>query len=481
MPRDPQYLANWQKALQALRATPVFKDLSDVDFRMVTDLLKPAKIGKAKFVISVTSQAELDLYMLRQGRASSRAAGAKYLDDVQRVYNPGDLMNLGAFVSGQDSAETIEALTPLDMWVLPHEAFRTLLEQQPDLRKKLGSLPSVNSFWAKLKRYPFVPDRGEVVIMVRHKHWYVLLTKLLPVALMLIAGLVLWRLPVFMPEFAPFATLPVVGVWLFITFVLAFWHINDWADDFYAVTNRRVLHREKVLFFSNRQSEAPLGQIRGVVSSRTNIIANTLLLQNMGDVIIETMNSYHPIVFANVDKPEEMSRAITKQWDEAKKPRKPLSAMSFAISCARNEHCGAPRQFAQARQGKASGHWRARRRAETTTATAPCQHGQLLSPSLTRKRCQGQHHLPTPPLAVAANGRQTAARYPGLLHCAGGSVVVGCVGSVGRSNGWFHAAAAHSHRAPGFHIAGAGVLVPVLVRRLAQRLVSADERQARRY
>ncbi len=318
MRKDPQYFSNLQKALQKLRATPLFANLSDGEFRQVADLLTPKQFDRAKFVISLASQSELDLYVLRQGQASSRMPKGKYIDDVQGVYGPGDLMNLTAFVAGQDSAETIEALTPLDLWVIPHEAFRALLEQQPALKDKLGALPDVTPFWTNQKRYPFVPERGEVIVIVRRKHWYVLFTKLIPVALMLLMGLVLWRLPVFLPQTAPFATLVVLGVWLLFTLLVAIWQINDWADDFYAVTNRRVIHREKVLFFSNRQAEAPVSQIRNIVASRTSFIANTLMLQNMGDVNIETVNSYHPIVFANIDQPEEVSRAILKQAQQAK-------------------------------------------------------------------------------------------------------------------------------------------------------------------
>ena len=156
--------------------------------------------------------------------------------------------------------------------------------------------------------------------MYRHKHWYVLLVKLVPFFFMLLLGIVLWQLPAFWARAAPFATPLIVGagVWLFITAVFGAWQVNDWHDDFYAVTNRRVIHREKVLFFSNRQAEAPVGQIRSVIASRTSMIANTVFLQNMGDVTIETLNSYHPIIFANIDKPEEVSRVIIKQVQQAK-------------------------------------------------------------------------------------------------------------------------------------------------------------------
>ena len=316
--QPPNYHNDMQQVQHFLRTLDLFANLRSDELQHVMALMKPDKIAKAKFVVSLAAHSELDLFLLLRGQASSRKLKDKYVDDVQVVYKPGDVMNLEAFVAGKDSAETIEALTELEVRRLSYDDFLALLDQQPELKNKLKTLPDVTPFWARQKRYPFKLDKGEVMVMYRRKHWYVLLMKLVPVILMVLTGLLLWRLPVFMPQTAPFATLAVVGVWLFITFLLAIWQINDWADDFYAVTNRRVVHRERILFFSNRQAEAPISQIRSIVASRTSFVANTLMFQNMGDVNIETMNSFHPISFANIDQPEAVSREILKQSQQAK-------------------------------------------------------------------------------------------------------------------------------------------------------------------
>jgi membrane protein YdbS with pleckstrin-like domain len=316
--KAPQYHAHLEKALQRLRATPVFVNLSDDEFRQVAQLLTPKKFKRAEYVISMSGQGELDLYVLLQGRASSRKAAGKRIDDVVTVYSPGDVINLNAFAAGTDSDETVEALSDLDVWEIGYKAFQLLLEQSPHLADKLGAPTGITAIWAKPQRYPFPVDAGEVVIVYRRKHWILLVKRIWPVPLLVLGGVILWSLPAILTPWVQTLPMLCLGIWALFTIAIGGWLFNDWHDDFYAVTNRRVVHREKVLFVSNRQAEAPVGQVRSVVVRRNDFIVNNILLLNVGDVVIDTLNSYHPITFTAVENPEEMSREILRQSQRAK-------------------------------------------------------------------------------------------------------------------------------------------------------------------
>ena len=313
----PQRLSAAQSSVDVLRNLPLFVNLDEQEWRQVAALLTTRQVRRGDTVISIQKQAEIDLFMVRSGRASSRAPADRRVDDVQRAYGPGDIFNLNAFVTGSDSDdETVEALTSeLHLWVVPFAPFKALVESQPNLAAKLVPPEGVRPFW--VSRYLGWEDPGELVIEFRKKHPWVLLMAMRPIALLLLLAVVLWLPPMQALTAGwsfPYAFAPLV----FFTALWGLWRWNNWNDDYYAVTNRRVIHREKVLFFEDRRSEIPIARIQNVTVKRDQF-ANTFLMIDMADVIIETMNAgaYGTITFSSVPQAEAVSSAIFEQQKRA--------------------------------------------------------------------------------------------------------------------------------------------------------------------
>jgi len=306
-----------QQGIDTLRRLPLFANLNELEWRLVASLLTTREFRRGTTIISIQKEAELDLYMVRSGRAASRVPGNKRVDDVVRTYGSGDIFNLNAFVAGSDSdEETVEALTSeLHVWVVPHDRFKALLAAQPELAAKLIPPDGVRPFWAV--RYFGWEDAGEVVIEFRKKHPWVLLMAMRPIAFLLLVVLGLWLPPVQALTSGwsfPMAAVPV----LVFALVWALWRANNWYDDYYAVTNRRVVHREKVLFFEDRRSEIPIARIQNVTVRRDQF-ANTVLMIDMADISIETSNAgaFGKLFFSSVPGAEAVSNAIFEQQKRA--------------------------------------------------------------------------------------------------------------------------------------------------------------------
>ena len=152
------------------------------------------------------------------------------------------------------------------------------------------------------------PD--EKVILKLRRHWFVLLTSLIPPLLLLIAtvgigigiglalnlSLFIWAGLIFFLSLAPLG--------------LAIWRFLDWENDHYFLTDRRVLHIERIYFLFEQREEASLDKIQNVTVRMTSLISNLL---NFGDVEIETAGTEGRIVFRAVPNPRKVQQMVFRQ------------------------------------------------------------------------------------------------------------------------------------------------------------------------
>lgn len=96
---------------------------------------------------------------------------------------------------------------------------------------------------------------------------------------------------------------------------LGVWRWIDWGNDYYIVTDRRVVWLEKVIGLYDSRQESPLHMVLSV-SVSTDLIGRTL---GYGDVIIRTYTGQ--ITFHNVDDPHSMAATIEQQWQRGKHDR----------------------------------------------------------------------------------------------------------------------------------------------------------------
>jgi uncharacterized membrane protein YdbT with pleckstrin-like domain len=88
---------------------------------------------------------------------------------------------------------------------------------------------------------------------------------------------------------------------LFIFFVILLFQILDWSNDYFVVTNKRVVHREFDLrTFRVDIKTARIDQVQSVEVLKPTFLANML---NFGTVRITTASAFGKIFFDNIDVP----------------------------------------------------------------------------------------------------------------------------------------------------------------------------------
>lgn len=156
-----------------------------------------------------------------------------------------------------------DAVRPTDAYIISRADFDALAEQRPALPHALGFVQTAER--QRTHGYEWVAE-GEIVAIVAHKHWWALLPGLVPVALFTIAALVILLVLHFTPVPEQWQW---VALGLAILDVLLFaWEFNDWINDDYIVTNRRVAHVERVIIALELRESVPIEKVLGVTLVR---------------------------------------------------------------------------------------------------------------------------------------------------------------------------------------------------------------------
>jgi hypothetical protein len=110
------------------------------------------------------------------------------------------------------------------------------------------------------------------------------------------------------------ATTPKALSLLALLFILGWagWNALDWSNDYYIVTNQRVIWLEKVIGLHDSREEAPLGTILSV-GVETDALGRIL---KYGNVIVRTFVGR--LEFDHVDHPTQAADMIREYWERTK-------------------------------------------------------------------------------------------------------------------------------------------------------------------
>ncbi|MEP7356341.1 MAG: PH domain-containing protein, partial [Anaerolineales bacterium] len=87
------------------------------------------------------------------------------------------------------------------------------------------------------------------------------------------------------------------------------WNYIDWTNDFYIVTNQRLVYLEKIAFIYDSRQESPLASIMSINVQTADSIQRQA---GMGDVVVRTYSG--PITLRSVAHPNVLAAAIEEHW-----------------------------------------------------------------------------------------------------------------------------------------------------------------------
>ncbi len=214
----------------------------------------------------------------------------------------------GALLWHDPAQETVETLEPTD-WVRIHrDDFLLFLHHHPEAEAHLNLTPEERQRFQTTRKIELWQHADESILFKSRRHWIVLAKRLLALTpLVILHGLILLILALVLGHW------PALGWQLLIAFLylapLAAWIIADYSNDFHVVTNKRVIHREKLLFIRDRTHSAPIEQVQNLDISR-HLLGQLL---GYGDLIISTAATKGQIIFDHLPHPNQAHHIITKK------------------------------------------------------------------------------------------------------------------------------------------------------------------------
>lgn len=246
-------------------------------------------------------------YIVFKGKVNVTRPHQKQGEEMIIWLVSGDYFGEEALVENRNRSATITAAEDSILLFLSRQHFEELLNQYPNLKPNF--LVAIKSHkLARATRFAWLGPK-EIIYFVARRHKIRLYQALIiPVlALAIPIGLFFWGTLVD-------ATTPRALSVLALLFILGWgtWNYIDWSNDFYIVTNQRVVWLEKVMFLYDSREEAPLSTILSV-GVETDQLGRIL---DYGNVIIRTFVSR--IEFDYVDHPNQAAEMIREYWERVK-------------------------------------------------------------------------------------------------------------------------------------------------------------------
>jgi hypothetical protein len=230
-------------------------------------------------------------------------------NSVQHVatLEPGDTFGESELLYRQSRIATIRANQPTTVYRWGRSAMSEFLQAHPNALASLKFAAKSRLLVGRLRFRWLAKD--EVIYGLARKHSVLLYEGLtLPVFLLIGATALAWYglAQGGSLYFWIASGLTLAGL------ALAAWRWIDWRNDYYIVTDRRVVWLEKIVGIYDSRVESPLHTVLSV-SISTDVLGRTF---GYGDVIIRTYTGR--IIFRNVENPHAMAAMVEEHWQRTR-------------------------------------------------------------------------------------------------------------------------------------------------------------------
>ena len=289
-----------------LKKIHLFYGLEDDELETIADKLSEASYPKGEVVFQQESKSE-SFYMIYGGGV--RIARSQQGREFQlAVLVKNDYFGEMGLLARRRRSGTVTATSDTLLLVLSRKDFEMLYKSTPQLRLNLDVAVRSRKLARSLRFKWLRPD--EVIYFLARKHPIVMYENLFVPTLALV-GPVFFLLAYF--TIAPLFIVAFAGVLLLLAVVgWIVWRVIDWGNDYYIVTNQRVVWLEKVVGLYDSRQESPLSTILSVGVETTQIGR----ILDYGNVIVRTWVGKIP--FNNVIHPEQAQHMIEEYWNRTK-------------------------------------------------------------------------------------------------------------------------------------------------------------------
>lgn len=291
-----------ESQIQFFRESPLFSALDDLDLPIVAEVMVPVELPAGETLFTADEERD-GLFLLESGKLQ----GEDGFDGKTHSYQRGDLIGMGSSAYPQNWNETVWASSKSHLWFISSDHLAALSEQSPAFAETLTVLASSHELIRTLPK-PWLEEDEKVSLITRKHPIFLLGAVIKPLLLFILVIFLLSFIQSIFPMLAMFGM--VAG--FFASAIWLAWNINNWANDFYLITSKRMVWVERVSGFYESRQEAPLGTLISVGVKTSQMGA----LFDFSDVIVRTYIG--DIRFERVAHAKTIGKLIESYWKRSK-------------------------------------------------------------------------------------------------------------------------------------------------------------------
>lgn len=289
-----------------LKKIHLFHGLDDDDFMALAEELDEVPVAKGGVIFQQDTAA--DAFYLIYGGSVRIVRKVEKKEHVLATLVKNDYFGELALAMKRRRSATATALADTTLLKLSRADFEKLYKRSPQIKVNLQLAVRSRQLARKLNFKWLRPD--EVIYFLARKHHIALLQKLVWPILSLVVPIGLFYIWLSMIPLSIVAILS--GMALATIVVWMAWLWVDWSNDYYIVTNQRVVSLEKIVGIYDSREESPISTILSV-----GVEANPFgRILDYGNVVVRTFVG--KIDFRDVDHPSEAAKMVEEYWNRTK-------------------------------------------------------------------------------------------------------------------------------------------------------------------
>lgn len=290
-----------EETADKLRQIELFSRLETGDLRRLAALFERAEY-RPDDCLTQHGETSTCLHVLESGRATAWRMDSGGVEEPVRDLEPGDSFGVAALFLDDASDLTVQITENATVLSLDRSRLDQYLDDFPQVRDSL-LLPAAIEERLSAPQFDWITADEHVVFFSTKSRWALVVAEVAPllIFLVLITVASLTRHILYLPVILT-ASAALGGGGL----ALIKW--QDWRNDYYVVTNKRVVHHESRLpTLQVTVKQAPLHQVQNVNMLKSGPIARSF---NFGTLDIQTAGVEGSIAFRYLDDPEHCQQLI---------------------------------------------------------------------------------------------------------------------------------------------------------------------------
>jgi len=309
-----------EETADKLRQIELFSRLETGDLRRLAALFERAEYRQDD-CLTQHGETSTCLHLLESGRATAWRMDSGGVEEPVRDLGPGDSFGVAALFLNDASNVTVQITENATVLSLERSRLDQYLDDFPQVRDGL-LLPAAIEERLSTPQFDWLTADEYVVFFSTKSRWALVAAEVTPLLIFLVVTAVasLTRHILYLPVILTASAVLVGGGLALIKWL-------DWRNDYYVVTNKRVVHYESRLpTLQVTVKQAPLHQVQNVNMLKSGPIARSF---NFGTLDIQTAGVEGSIAFRYLDDPEQCQQLIFDLLEETRSLEKAIERVSI--------------------------------------------------------------------------------------------------------------------------------------------------------